>query len=90
MARSEWQADGVAFDDLFLHVGESALEGFEFAVEFPDAQAFVPLPVPGDEVCQRHLAHGSRGGVVVEAGEALADGIGKAWERQILTRHTIR
>ncbi len=55
---TERKLHGAAFDDLFLHVGEGALEGFEFAVEFPDAQAFVPLPVPGDEVCQRRFARG--------------------------------
>jgi hypothetical protein len=48
--RLECEFHSAALDDLFLYIGKSALEDFEFGVEFPDSQTFVPLHTGPNEV----------------------------------------
>jgi len=56
----------MAFNDLFLHASESTLQGFKLSVEFRNAQAFVPLPVPDDEIRERRFARGWERSVMVK------------------------
>lgn len=77
LTRLERQYRSLAFDNFFLNVGEGLLKLLHLAVKFPDAQAFVPLPVPGNEVCQRRFARRWQDGVVVETGDAFLDVV---WE----------